>query len=207
MTLTIVGVPQSSYVRTARMVLAEKQLDHVVEPIELGSDAHRRVHPWARIPILRDGDLEIYETSAIARYLEDTHPTPRLVPTTPVARARMEQWISAINSYIYDHVIRKYALAGYVVPRLSGKPADRAAVDANLPDMKRDLELLDAGYARSTYLAGDELSLADLFVAPIVATCALFPEAKGTLARLEHLGRAFEALRARPSFAVAHAGL
>lgn len=207
MTLIIVGPPQSSYVRTVRMVCAEKGLAHRLEPVELGSDAHRKLHPWSRVPVLRDGSVEIYETSAIVRYLEDTHPTPRLIPGDAVARARMEQWISAINSYVYDHVIRKYALAGYVIPATRNIPADRAAVDANLPAMRRDLELLDAGYADKEYLAGAELSLADLFVAPIVATVGMFPEGQAALATTKHLARAFDSLRKRPSFGVAHAEL
>lgn len=207
MTLIIIGPPQSSYVRTARMVCAEKNLAHRLEPVELGSDAHRQLHPWARVPILRDGAVELYETSAIARYLEDKQPSPRLVPAELVERARMEQWISAINAYVYDHVIRKYALAGYIVPKLRQTEPDRAAFEANLPDLRRDLELLDAGYARSAFLAGPEVTLVDLFVAPIVATASLFPEAKAQLATTPHLVRAFDALRKRPSFAVAHAEL
>lgn len=119
----------------------------------------------------------------------------------------MEQWISAINSYIYDHVIRKYALAGYILPKLRNAEPDRATIEASLPDLRRDLELLDAGYARSTFLAGAELSLADLFVAPIIATIGMLPEGQATLATTPHLARAFDALRKRPSFGVAHAEL
>lgn len=207
MSLIIVGPPQSSYVRTVRMVCAEKSLAHRLEPVELGSEAHRKLHPWSRVPVLRDGAVEIYETSAISRYLDDTHPTPRLVPGDVVARARMEQWISAINSYIYEHVIQSYALAGYVRPTQRNTPPDRAAIEASLPAMRRDLELLDAGYADAAYLAGAELSLADLFVAPIVATIGMFPEGQAALGTTKHLARAFDSLRKRPSFGVAHAEL
>lgn len=207
MSLIIVGPPQSSYVRTVRMVCAENNLAHRLEPVELGTDAHRKLHPWSRVPVLRDGSVEIYETSAIVRYLEDKQPTSRLIPSDPVARAHMEQWISAINSYVYDHVIRKYALAGYILPKLRNTEPDRAAVEASLPELRRDLELLDAGYARSEFLAGAELSLADLFVAPIIATIGMLPEGQATLATTKHLARAFDTVRKRPSFAVAHAEL
>ena len=84
--------------------------------------------------------------------------------------------------------------AAYVLPTLGVAQPDRAAVDANLPDMRRDLELLDARDARSELLAGAELSLADLFVAPIDATT-------------RHLGRVFGTLRKHPSFGVAHVAL
>src|SRR5262245_1882390 len=97
--IIIYGVPQSSYVRTVLFTCGEKSVPHRLEPIQLHSDAHLALHPWRRVPIMRHGDVQLFETSAIVRYIDEAFPGPALTPDTPVERGVMEQWISAINSY------------------------------------------------------------------------------------------------------------
>src|SRR5262249_17084289 len=121
-------------------------------------------------------------------------------------RARMEQWVSAINCYIYDEVIRSYALR-YVVPMLRGTEPDRAAIDAAIPKLERDLGLLDEAYARGPWIAGETFSVADLLAAPLLETVSMFPEGKAALAKRRNLSRAFENLAARESFKTVHAGV
>ena len=66
----IYGPAPSSYVRTTRMALVEKGVDYELLPIEFGSDAHRALHPYAKVPILEHGDVRLYETQAILRYID-----------------------------------------------------------------------------------------------------------------------------------------
>lgn len=204
--LVLFGIPRSSYLRTARLACIEKQVPHTVESVAIGSDALAALHPWRRVPILQHGDLRLYETSAIARYIDELGSGPSLVPATTAARAAMEQWISAINCYIYDSLIRNYALR-YVLARQRGVELDLAAIRAAVPNMERDVGLLDGAYAGGAWLAGDTLSLADLFVAPIAQTISMFPEGKAALGGAKHLSRAFEALAGRASYQQVHAGL
>src|SRR5262245_763568 len=98
--LTLFGNPASSYVRTARITCIEKSVPHTLEPVDLGSESHARRHPWRRMPAMQHGDIKLYETSAIARYVDEIGSGAPLVPSTPAARATMEQWISALNCYI-----------------------------------------------------------------------------------------------------------
>ena len=79
------------------MVCIEKRVPHTLESIELGGDAHARLHPWKRVPVMRHGDVTLIETSAIARYVDEIGEGASLLPATPAARGAMEQWISAIN--------------------------------------------------------------------------------------------------------------
>jgi glutathione S-transferase len=204
--LVLFGPPQSTYVRTARMACVEKGVPHALEPLAVGGDDNAKHHPWRRVPAMQHGELRLFETSAIARYVDDIGSGPSLLPASPAARAVMEQWISAINCYIYDSVIRNYSLR-YFLPRLRGEDVDLAAVKAGIPDMDRDVARLDAAYAGGAYLAGDAVSLADLFVAPIAQTIAMFPEGKAALGRARHLSRAFEQLAQRPSYARVHDGI
>lgn len=204
--ILILGPAASSYVRTARMTCIEKALPHTLEPFELGGDAHTKLHPWKRVPILRHGELTLIETSAIIRYLDEIGTGASLLPATASDRARMEQTISVINCYLYDSLVRKYALQ-YVLPMQRGAQPDLDAIRANVPTMERDVGFLDAAYAKSRWIAGETLSLADLLVAPIVQTVCMFPEGKAVLARSRHLSRAFDELRVRDSFTKVHAGL
>jgi len=204
--LVLIGPAVSSYVRTARMTCIEKGVPHTLEPLELGSDAHKKLHPWGRVPVLRHGDVTLIETSAIARYVDETASGPKLVPSTPVERAVMEQWISAINCYIYDSLVRNYALK-YILPRFAGESPDPQAIKAGVPNMERDFALLDGAYAKSKFITGEALSLADLFVAPVVATAAIFPEGQAALGKAKNLARAFETFTQRESFKKVHEGL
>ncbi len=201
--LTILGPAASSYVRTARMVCVEKSVPHVLEPL---GEAHAGLHPWKRVPILQHGALTLIETSAIGRYVDAIGSGPSLVPSAPAELARMEQWISTINAYAYDSLVRNYALK-YIGPKLQGKQPNLDEIAANVPKLEQDLTRLDAAYANSKWIAGETLSLADLFVGPIVATVAMFPEGKAALGKARSLSRALEQLAQRESFVTAHAGL
>lgn len=202
--LILFGVPASSYVRTARMVCIEKNVPHTLEPVDFGGPQHEKVHPWRRVPAMHHGDVHLYETSAIIRYVDEIGTGPSLVPATPAARGRMEQVISAVNSYVYDSLIKKYAL---VYINAKDAPPDRAKLDAALPALKRDLAVLDAAHAGQPYAAGDTLSLADLLLAPIVQTVGMFPEGRAALDGAPNLVRVYDKVRARDSFAAVHANL
>lgn len=198
--VTIYGPPQSSYVRTARLVCEEKGVAYELAPIKFGSDEHLAMHPFGRVPILVHGDVRVVETSAIARYLDEVFPGPSLVPATALERARMEQWISSVNSYLYDDIVKKYVFA-YIFPKTEDKSPDRAMITAALPLLERDLRLVDKAVGENEWLAGKTMSLADLFLCPILAYASMFPEAKEIMGQLKNLPRAGAAIMSRPSVA------
>lgn len=196
-TLTLYGPPPSSYVRTARMTCVEKGVSHELAPVELGSDTHRALHPFCKVPVLDHGAVRLYETQAIVRYLDAAFPGPSLVPSDPVAMATMEQWISVHNCYLYQHLIKDYAFA-YILPQLQGKAPDVARAQAAVPGVEHDLGLVERGLEGKTWLAGS-FSLADLMLAPVVATVALFPEGGAVLDRLANVRRWLTAIEKRES--------
>src|SRR5437667_12768595 len=105
--VAVLGFPRSTYVHIVRLVLAQKGVAHSFRDLEpeMGSAAHLALHPFNRVPILQHGDFTLYETSAIAAYVDEAFDGPALQPKDARPRARMNQWISAVNSYYYPYMI------------------------------------------------------------------------------------------------------
>lgn len=173
--LVIHGFAQSSYVRTARMALEEKGVAYEIQPLEFGSEAHLALHPFARMPILSHGDLIIYETSAITRYIDEAFDGPALQPANAGERARMNQWISSVIDYYYGPCIRDFVLERLVAPS-RGQPSDEARIAAALPVIRERIDIADGALAENRFLAGDNFSLADCFLAPIFFYVGISPE-------------------------------
>jgi glutathione S-transferase len=197
---TLLGDARSSYTRSARIGFAEKGVAYTLDPCPPHSPAVDAIHPFGRIPALRDGDVEVWETAAILRYLDESFDGPPLTPPTIAERVRSEQWVSAVNSYLYDTMVRRYVLA-YLFPKGADGQPDRGTIDAACKEMRPQIRALDRAWQKSDYLGGGQaLSFADLFVAPILAYVERMPEGASLLADAPHLRRAQAAFRQRPSF-------
>jgi len=198
-TLTLLGDARSTYTRTARMGLAEKGVACTLQSCGPHSPEVLAVSPFGRIPVFRDGDFGLFETSAILRYVDESFDGPSLLPGTIADRARCEQWVSATNAYLYDTMVRRYVLQ-YIFPRGDDGKPDAGAIASALKEMPAQLAALDRACERSDFLAGAAISMADLFVAPILAYVERMPEGMGLLAAAPHLMRAQARVRERTSF-------
>ena len=199
-TLTLLGDARSSYTRTARMGLAEKGVACTLQRCAPHTPEILAVHPFGRIPALRDGEIEVWETSAILKYVDECFDGPlMLTPARIVDRVACEQWVSAVNSYLYDTMVRRYVLQ-YIFPKGEGGQPDRGVIDKAVAEMPQQLNALNKAYERSDFLAGNALSFADLFVAPILAYVEGMAEGKRLLSDMPHIRRAQAAIRQRPSF-------
>ena len=196
----LLGDPRSTYTRSVRMALAEKGIAYRLQACGPTDEAVGAIHPFQRIPAYRQGPLQLFESSAIMRYADDVFPGPKLVPETPAERAQMEQWISAISSYMYDAMVRRYVLQ-VLFPRGEGGRPDRAVIDKALPEIDYQLDQLERAYGQRNHLVGDRLSLADLLLAPIVTYLNALPESMALLARHPNVLRGFGVMAERPSFA------
>lgn len=195
----VFGDPRSTYTRSARLAFEEKGIAYRLEHQGPGAEAMRALHPFGKIPALRQGAFQLFESSAVLRYVDETFPGPSLTPATARERALMEQWISSINAYFYDAMVRRYVLQ-YVFPRGADGRPDRAVIDQAVPEIERQLAQLEKAYAGRDYLVGDQASLADLLLAPIVAYLTLFPETRALLDTHAGVKRAHGVFAQRPSF-------
>jgi len=198
-TVTLLGDARSTYTRTARMGLAEKGVACTLQLCAPHSPELLAVNPFGRIPALRDGEFGLFETSAILRYVDESFDGSSLLPGTIADRARCEQWVSATNAYLYDTMVRRYVLQ-YFFPRGEGGRPDGGVIASALKEMPAQLAALDRACERSDFLAGANLSMADLFVAPILAYVEFMPEGKALLAAAPNLMRAQARVRERACF-------
>jgi glutathione S-transferase len=103
--------------RALRMVLLEKQLELPKVEIDLLGAENRRPpytdhNPGAQVPALElDDGRVIGETVAIFEYLEERHPTPPLIGTTPEERAETRCWQRRVELRITEHLYNGFRFA------------------------------------------------------------------------------------------------
>jgi len=176
----VYGFPRSTYVNIVRLVLTHKDVPYEFHDLEqvMGKTEHLALHPFNRVPILRHGDFTIYETSAIASYIDEAFGGPRLTPQDVRTRARMNQWLSAVNSYYYPYMIYHVTHERLVFPEL-GIASDEKVVAHALPKVEVALAVMERELSHGRdYLLGSEISLADFFVLPSTFAFSLTAEGK-----------------------------
>jgi glutathione S-transferase len=169
----VYGFPRSTFVNIIRMILTHKEVAysfHDLEPV-MGKPEHLALHPF-----FKHGDLTIYETSAIASYVDDAFGGARLTPHDAGARAQMNQWISAVNSYYYPYMIYHVTHERLVFPEL-GIASDEKVVAHALPKVETGLAVAERQLAHGkNFLLGDELSIADFYLLPSTFAFSLTAE-------------------------------
>lgn len=197
------GADYSVYVRTARLALLEKDVDHDLVPVDIFSgdgvpDWYLEHHPFKRIPAFEHGSLRLFETSAITRYVDEAFDGPSLQPSSPKDRAVMNQIIGIVDQYAYRAMVW-----GVYVERISNPRDGRAANDAliaeSLATARTCLDVLSGLIDRREWLASNALSLADLHVAPVMAYFAMAPEGEALLGEYSNLSLWWERVARRPA--------
>jgi len=200
--LVLWGFDASTYVRTVKMVLAEKGVtdftQHQINVLEgePQKPEHLARHPFGKVPVLDHDGMRILETSAITRYLNDVLPGRSLIPATPKDRARMDMIIGLIDSYGYGALLGGVAAYHLFPDFVGGK--NESARTAGIESGRKVLVLAMQTKGASPFIAGD-LSLADLYLAPIIAYVAMTPDAE-TIFDIPGFPAWWTAIQALPSF-------
>lgn len=182
--LKIYGFPPSTYTKTALMVAAEAGAEVELVPLEFKKPSHFALHPYGKMPALEHDGVKLFETLAVASYIDRSLGDGALQPSDPAAHARMLQWVSVAIDYAYEDLVNKLH-------------DDQPGADA-VTAASEQLKLLDAALADSAYFAGDDLSLADLFLYPMVAF-AIDKLSEASTQRLVALNRWRKLVAKRPS--------
>jgi maleylpyruvate isomerase len=195
---------RSSASYRVRIALALKGLDYVYRPVHLAKneqlgESYAAVSAARLVPLLHDGDEALTQSLAIIEYLDETHPTPPLLPGTPAERARVRALAMDIACEI--HPLNNLRVLRYLVRDLKVSEDDknrwyRHWVETGLEVVERRLV---EGLAQrpSTFCHGDTPTLADCCLVPQIFNAKRFD------CRLDHLPnvmRVFDACMALPAF-------
>lgn len=156
---------------------------------------YRAMNPMGLVPTLQEEDgWALWESNAIARYLCNTHaPGGALYPAEPRARAKVETWMD----WTLGHVTAPMVTIFFTHIRLPEPQRDWKAEARAREESGRLWKIVDATVARTRFLCGDELTLADIALGCWVHRWHALPiERPG----LPHLSAYYEALKTRAGF-------
>jgi maleylpyruvate isomerase len=198
---------RSSAAYRARIALHLKGLPFDYAPVHLrkgeqNEDAYRTLNRQQLIPTLIDGDAVVTQSLAIIEYLDETHPEPPLLPSTPAGRARVRAIALAICCDI--HPLNNLRVLRYLVRTLNAGEEAKDAwyrhwIDTGLAALEGQLAS-DASTGK--YCHGDAPTMADICLVPQLANArrANIPlDSYPTLLRIDANCRAQDAFaRAAP---------
>ncbi|APE30933.1 glutathione S-transferase [Halomonas aestuarii] len=164
--ITLYSFPASRSLRVA-WTLEELGLEYECRHVDLGGGEGQTEdflarHPDGKVPVLMDGELTLFESAAICRYLAERYGTPgELLPADVEARARVDQWlffiIGELEQALWTQAKHKFALPG------------EQRVPAVLPtaawEFQRAIRALERRFDGEGWLVGDHFTLADLLLA------------------------------------------
>ena len=131
------------------------------------------------MPAFEHGDFRLYETQAILRYL-DTCSRSFVRAGRPRAAARMNQIIGINDWYFFPKWRRRRLPARWSVRRCSAWRPTKPV--AGLSEARTCFAELDRLLGEQRFLAGEQVSIADLMLAPQIDFLAATPEGKALLA-------------------------
>ena len=197
------SVPGSPYGRSVLATLEEKGASYRFVSVAPGgsrTEPHISRHPFGRVPALEHNGFALYETQAILRYLDRVLPRPALTPADPKAAGRMDQLMNICDWYLFQGVNNVIGFHRIVGPRLMGLTPDEAAIAAAMPKAHVVFNELSRLLGNKAYLAREEMTLADILIAPQLDFLALTPEWKPLTAATPNLVSWLQRMNARASF-------
>ena len=168
--MKIYGVSASPFVRKVIVTCEIKALKYSIVPIspfgEQPPEAFKKISPLGKIPVLKNGDFVLADSSVICSYLEEKYPQNSILPKSIEDRA-CARWLEEYSgSKLFEVVVVKLFFERFVKPNLLKKPTDEKVVEENL---KRTLppvmDYLESHMPETGFLfSSDKLSIADIAI-------------------------------------------
>ncbi|EEU45668.1 uncharacterized protein NECHADRAFT_40697 [Fusarium vanettenii 77-13-4] len=177
MVLKLYGWGPSTCTRRVRTVLEEKGLEYEMPALDVLAGAHRtdeyaeEFHPFKKIPVLIDTEtgIKVYESRAIAHYIAIKYRDTGIDLSPPEsdlkAYTEFQQALSIELSY-FDPNTTRITFEKVFKKALNLGPPDEDVVKAKLEDLDKSLQGYERILSKQKYLAGDNITLADLFHLP-----------------------------------------
>ena len=154
--------------RVVRMFMAEKGLVVPAQTVDLPAGENREAphlarNPHGQMPTLQlDDGSYLSETVAICEYIEEIHPAPPLIGSTPQQRAEARMWRQRIDLNICQHIANAYRF-GRGLKRFETRVVCVPEAVEGLRRIVADrLHWLDGQIAGNAFICGDRFTLADI---------------------------------------------
>ncbi|KAH8892731.1 glutathione S-transferase [Thozetella sp. PMI_491] len=163
-----------SAMSTARVltVILEKELPYELVFIDIANgdqktDSYKKLQPFGKVPMMDDDGFLIFESRAICKYLDRKYSSGKqLMPKDDAdAYGRFEQACSVEQSY-FAAAAETLGTELIIKKKMGLGPPDEARVAQAEADLETVLALYDKILASNKYIAGNEISLADIFHLP-----------------------------------------
>lgn len=200
-TLVFYGARVSTYSRIAEVVAEEKGASWELIPTDSKAPEHRKRHPFGKAPTLEHGDIKLYEALAIATYIDGTFgEEDALQPADPLARAHMLRWVNMVDHYIFPVIEHEFVMP-WVVAILVGAQPDQARAQAALGPIGVLLNVPEEELADGrAWLAGDQFSFADIWLAATLEGLAADPAGRQLLQHRPYISQWLARVRGRESW-------
>jgi glutathione S-transferase len=197
--LRVWGRRNSANVQKVLWLVGELGLAHEHSPAGgdfggLDTPAFRALNPHGKVPVIADGEVVVWESHAILRYLAATRGEGAFWSVDPTARALVDGWMDWAQTALQPAFLGGVFWGGYRTPRAQ---RDKVAVAAALARTHDGLALVEAQLAARPFVTGGALSLADIAIGTHLYRYFELEIARSPLPRLAAW---YDRLRARPAY-------
>ncbi|MEM7303650.1 MAG: glutathione S-transferase N-terminal domain-containing protein [Pseudomonadota bacterium] len=163
-TIKIWGRKTSSNVQSVMWMVAELGLDHERKDVGGkfgGNDTpdYLAMNPNGLVPVLQDGDLVLFESHAIVRYLARQYGEGRLCAADPAGFAAEDKWLEWAKTTVYPPLIPGIFWSLIRTPAAM-RDMDRLASDVSA--VQRLARIADTQLSSTGFMCGNALSIADI---------------------------------------------
>lgn len=155
--MTLYSGTTCPYSHRCRIVLFEKGMDFNVIDVDM-TNKHEDlavINPHNQVPVLVERDLVLQQANIINEYIDERFPHPQLMPADPVMRSKARLGLYEFERDLYAHVAD--------LESLNQKVADKARAT-----IRDNLTQIVPLFSRQQYILGDEFSMLDVAIAPLL---------------------------------------
>lgn len=176
--LKVFGHPVSTCTRKVLFTANETNTPYELVLVDIMKGEHKGAahvarQPFGQLPAIEDDDFKMFESRAIARYIDDKA-GGKLTPKDPQARAKMEQWISVETSDFYSPAMT------FIYDAVFKRPQPEEALKTAGEKLEKAVGVIDASLKESgkPWLVGDQFTIAEVAFAPYIEYAMAAPAAK-----------------------------
>jgi stringent starvation protein A len=155
--MTLYSGTTCPFSQRCRIVLFEKGMDFQIIDVDLYNKPEDLavMNPYNRVPVLVERDLVLYESNIINEYIDERFPHPQLMPADPVMRARARLFLFRFEQELFTQVS--------ILEHGTVKQQDKARLI-----IKENLIQIAPIFTKQKYMLGEEFSMLDVAVAPLL---------------------------------------